>query len=172
MFFYYLSIAVLSYFLSRYFTLYNRKEKVRQLIQRIWENSYMANDKAFGEYYIANAGIYYAKVFDPITYSRQLGFLSLYGAISLIMAALGAFFYGPLNIITIEGVVVAALIFLTGTSRFYSFNIAPDLLLESLSQNYFSYTNNSLIKTNDILRYNQFALEITQDAMPQNFIEE
>lgn len=171
MFMYYLAICLIAFFFSRYYTLYSRKEKVRQLMLRIWEQSYMANDRAFGEYYVANAGVYYAKCFDPITYSRRLGFLTLYGFLSIILAAIGAFFYGIVNIITIEGVIVAALIFLTDTARFYSFNITPDLLLDSLSQNYLSYSKHGLVQTKDIMKYHQIALEITQNAVPFNEIE-
>lgn len=162
---YYVGICIVAFFFSKYIELYSKKEKVRGLMQTIWENSYMRNDAQFGEFYLANAGIYYGRCFNSAVISVKLGRLSMYAGLSLVIGIAAAFAYGIVNLLTIEAIIVAALILLSNTCKFYSYKLTPDLLLDVLAQQYMSYTNKALVNTREIIEYDRIATEITRDGL-------
>ena len=158
----YIASLIICYFLFEYLQLYLAKARCENIIMGIWQRSEYAYNEDFGAYYVGNAGIFFARYFEPQKFTRKLGYASMYSIVSIVIAGVMAFVDGPINLATILGAVSFVLFSCTSTCRYYSFNITPDLLIQSLTQNYLEYAHKAFANPETMMEYHRRACEITE----------
>lgn len=160
-----IGIFIIIFTVGLYIKLQYKKLKYRDKAFHLWTESMLNGNKDFGQFYMANAGLFYCKVFAPKESARNMPALTIGGILSGISGVVFMFTEGITSPLAIIGIAVAILTMAFSPSVFYCTNISPDLLIENATQNYLSYTNQRLVERQQIVDYCQAAESITVEHL-------